>query len=75
MTILKTLFTGKDNTSYDLGRVLWAFLTIALVGHEAAAIYHGQPFNPITFATASAAMLAGGAGALSMKRKTEPGEQ
>jgi len=73
VTILKTLFTGKDNTSYDLGRVLWAFLTVALVVQEAVAVYRGQPFDPITFSTASAAMLAGGAGALSLKAKTEPG--
>ena len=73
MTILQTLFTGKDNTSYDLGRVLWAFLTVAMVGQEAFAVYRGHPFDPITFSSASAAMLAGGAGALSLKRKTEPG--
>jgi hypothetical protein len=67
------LFTGKDNTSFDLGRVLWAFLTVAMVGQEAVAVYRGQPFDPITFSTDSAAMLAGGAGALSLKRSTEPG--
>jgi hypothetical protein len=73
MTLLRTLFTGKDNTSYDLGRVLWAFLTVALIAYQAYAISRGQPFEPITFSTAAGAILAGGAGALSLKHKTEPG--
>jgi hypothetical protein len=73
MAFLTHLFTGKDNTTGDLGRVLWAFFSVALAGHEALSVVHGQPFDPIAFATASAALMAGGGAALGLKAKTEPG--
>lgn len=70
---VRSLFTGKDNQSGDVGRVLWTFLTVALTALEAHAVYKGAPFDPISFSTGATAILAGGAGALGLKARTEPG--
>jgi hypothetical protein len=71
---LRDLFSGKDNQSLDIGRVLWAAFSLALIGHESLAIVaRGQVFDPLSFATACGALLAAGAGALVFKAKTEPG--
>lgn len=68
----RTAMTGKDNKSVDLGRVLWAAAVAALIGMEAWSMHRGQTFDPIQFATAAGALLAGGAGSLALKSKTEP---
>lgn len=73
MTFLQHCFTGKDNTSGDLGRVLWAFFALALVGQQIWAGAHGQPFDPMTAAAAYGAFLASGGAALRIKAPTEPG--
>ena len=70
---LRSMFTGKDNKSGDVGRVLWTFLTVALTFLEAHSVYKGTPFDPIAFSTGATAILAGGAGALGLKARTEPG--
>lgn len=72
--ILRDLFSGKDNQSLDIGRVIWAGSAgaLALLEAHAVVLLH-QPFDPIQFATACAAIMAAGGGALAFKAKTEPG--
>ena len=66
-------FTGRDNSTIDLGRVLWAVLTLALTLLEAHAVmWRLQPFDPVAFAGGAAAILAAGGAALGFKSATEP---
>jgi hypothetical protein len=71
--IMRTAFTGQDNTSIDIGRVLWAGIMTALgvLQAHAVVILH-QSFDPVQFATAGAALLAAGGAALRVKAPTEP---
>jgi len=70
---LKHMFTGVDNATWDIGRILWAKISVvycAISGYHAVA--HGV-FDAQNWAIGASAILAGGGGALSLKAKTEPG--
>ena len=68
-----TAFTGKDNRSLDMGRILWALAQLALIGMQGFAIcVKGQAFDPTTFAAAEAMLLFGGGAGLRVKADTEP---
>lgn len=74
MSFLLSAFTGKDNVSPDIGRMIWAFMSLfmcLMVGFSV--IFRGQLFDAIAFAGASAAMLTAGGAALAFKKGTEPG--
>lgn len=69
---LKHMFTGVDNMTWDIGRILWAKISVvycAISGYHA--VMHGV-FDPQGWAIGASAILAGGGGALSLKAKTEP---
>lgn len=83
---LRDCFTGIDGETYDLGRALWALagfapILIALiqVGGSAMALWHaGVPLplwtaeDWVAWSGGVSALLVAGAGALHMKRGTEP---
>ena len=71
--ILRTAFSGKDNESIDLGRVLWAsaFVLFDLLELHSVIWLHAT-FEPMSFAQASGLMLAGGGMALAAKAHCEP---
>jgi len=71
--LLKT-FTGKDNQTLDIGRILWAVSVLSFLGMGFFAIYKGQVTDFIAFGTGCAAVLAAGGAALGFKSKTEPGQ-
>lgn len=69
----RSAFTAADNVSVDIGRMLWAFLVVAMVAFVGwRVIVKGDPFDAMTFAGASAAILTAGGGALLLKKSTEP---
>ncbi len=73
--LMSRLFTGKDNATPDLGRVLWAWAVLhygALMTY--AVVARGMPVDPIALGTGAATILAAGGAALGMKAKTEPGD-
>jgi len=72
MTGLKHMFTGKDNETFDLGRVLWAMSVVSFLGIGFYGTYKGTPMDYLAFGTALAALLAGGGSGLGLKAKTEP---
>jgi len=72
MTGLKHMFTGKDNQTIDLGRVLWAKAVIAFLGLAFYGVYKGNPVDYMAFGTGLAAVLAAGGAAIGFKAKTEP---
>jgi len=69
---LKHMFTGVDNMTWDIGRILWAKMSIvycAVTTYQA--VMHGN-FDPQNWAIGASAILAGGGGGLALKSKTEP---
>lgn len=66
-------FSGRDNQSVDMGRVLWAVSVLALIVFQAHTVWTDGHFDPIAFSGGCAAILAGGGAALGMKATTEPG--
>lgn len=54
----------------ELGRVLWALATLALIAYQGVAIWmNKQPFSPIEFGTGAAAILAAGGFGVAAKDK------
>ena len=72
MAGLKQMFTGKDNKTIDLGRVLWAKAVVAFLGIGFYGIYNGNPMDYLAYGTGLAAVLAAGGAAIGLKSKTEP---
>ena len=72
MAGLKQMFTGKDNKTLDLGRVLWAKAVVAFLGLAFYGVYKGNPVDYMAFGTGLAAVLAAGGAAIGFKAKTEP---
>ena len=66
------MFTGKDNKTLDLGRVLWAQAVLAFLGVAVVNVYNGNPIDFISFGTGIAAVLAAGGAAIGLKSSTEP---
>lgn len=75
MSNLMALFTGKDNQTLDLGRVLWAKMSVVYCAATFYALYKGHPIDYSMWATGAGLILAGGGGALALKAKTEPGSE
>ena len=71
--ILQT-FTGKDNKTLDLGRILWAKGVIIFFGLSIYDISRGTPFDASTWGIGLGAVLAAGGAALALKASTEPTE-
>ena len=71
---IRHVFTGGDNQTTEIGRVLLAFFSLAIVVQHALAIWiHGQQFDVMSTATAYGALLVAGCGAIRIKAATEPG--
>jgi len=73
MTMLRNIFTGVDNTTFDMGRVLW-FLTH--IGYLALSVWHvaqGGAIDFVQWASGAGLVLGAGGASLMVKSKTEPG--
>jgi hypothetical protein len=68
----RTVFTGTDNQSYDIARVVWGISALAFLSFEAFVIFRGAPFNPMEFAGALSALSIGHGATLKIKSETEP---
>lgn len=69
---LLNLFTGKDNTTLDLGRVLWASGSAVFLGLAVYHVVHTGVFDYVAFGSGFAGVLAAGGAALWAKKDTEP---
>jgi hypothetical protein len=86
MNHLLNLFSGKDNQTLDLGRVLWALISavfllgcLVFLALAVLAVQRGQAWDAgaygsgfLALLTGGTALLLGGAGSLAVKAKTEP---
>lgn len=69
----RTAFTSRDNTSTDIGRVLFAFGVVATICLEGwVVIVHSEKFEVGAFAGAISALLVSGGAGLAVKAHTEP---
>lgn len=68
----RDMFTGRDNKTYDLGRVLWFQSIQAFIGVSAYALHKGGTFDPVLWGAGLAALMASGGAALGLKSGTEP---
>jgi len=75
MLFFKHCFTGIDNATYDLGKVLWALVCVVGLGLSVIAFFTGRPFDLSAFALGGSGLLAAGAASLRLKMKTEPAAQ
>jgi hypothetical protein len=73
MAFFRTVLTGPDNQTYDIGRVLMGFSHLFFyVITFFYNIISGHPFDPIAWATAHAALTTSGSASVAIKHFTEP---
>ena len=72
--VLKQLLTGKDNVTYDIGRVTWLLGFIAVISLAIYEVMH-TTISLREFAEALGIVTGASGAAVAMKGKTEPGEQ
>ena len=70
--MFKHAFTGVDNETIDIGRVLWAVGCLSFLGCAFYSLYKGQTFDAVAFGTGFGLIMAAGGGALMLKKTTEP---
>jgi hypothetical protein len=70
--IVKQLFTGKDNKTYDLGRISWAVCVFATIGFAIYEIVHNISFTLEDFGRSIAAVVGVHAAGIWAKKDTEP---
>jgi hypothetical protein len=69
--ILKQLLTGKDNQTYDLGRVTWLLGFVAVIGLAGYEVMHGS-VNLRELAEALGIVSGASGASVMMKKDTEP---
>ena len=73
--ICNDIFSGKDNKTVDLGRVLWAAGVVVYFALSIHAVWvKTWIFDPVAWGTGFGAILAAGGAALWAKSSTEPDE-
>ena len=70
-TFLKQLLTGKDNQTYDIGRVTWLLGTITVIALAAFEVSASQ-ISLRELAEALGIVSAAGGASTMMKKDTEP---
>lgn len=71
-TFFLHLFTGKDNATADVGRLLWAFGVVGFVAFAGWYVFHGGEFDAQNYGIGLGAALGGGGAAIGFKAGTEP---
>jgi hypothetical protein len=66
------MLTGRDNLTYDLGRVLWALAFVFGVGIATYCAINGKSFDLQNYGIGVGALLLAGGAALKLKENTEP---
>ena len=69
--ILKQLLTGKDNETYDLGRVSWLVGIVAIITLAGYEVMHAT-ISLRELAESLGIVSAAGGASVAMKSKTEP---
>ena len=72
--VLKHLLTGKDNVTYDIGRVTWLLGFIAVISLAIYQVMHST-ISLREVAEALGIVTGASGAAVAMKSRTEPGEE
>jgi hypothetical protein len=72
-TLLLHIFSGKDNQTIDVARVLWVLGVLSFIGYAGYHVFGNHLFDPISYGTGLGGALAGGGAGVGLKSKTEPG--
>jgi hypothetical protein len=70
---LRHIFTGKDNATIDIARVLLASGVLSFIGFAGWHVVGNHAFDPMAYGTGFGALLGGGCAGIGLKGKTEPG--
>ena len=70
--LLLQTFTGKDNKTLDLFKIMWAKGVLVFFGLSIYDVYRGSLFDASIWGIGFGAVLAGGGAAIAFKAKTEP---
>ena len=70
--IFKDTFTGKDNDTIDIGRVLWGLGVFSFILFAGYVVFYSKAFDPIAYGAGFAAVLAAGGAAIRIKDGEEP---
>jgi hypothetical protein len=70
--IISDCFTGKDNQTYDIGRILWGLSVIVFLALSSFSCIKSSTWNPVDFGIGLGSVLAAGGVALGLKKSTEP---
>lgn len=70
--ILRHTFTGKDNKTVDMGRVLWGLGALAFIGISIYFVLHTGQWNPLEWGSGFAVINGGSGAAVKMKESSEP---
>ena len=71
--ILRQLLTGKDNVTYDIGRVTWLISLVAIITLAFYEVMHST-ISIRELAESLGIVSAAGGASVAMKSKTEPGD-
>jgi hypothetical protein len=72
LDFLKHCFTGADNTTYDIGRVLWAVAFVIGLAMHVYMTLIGKPYDLQAYGLGIGAILLAGGAAIKMKESSEP---
>lgn len=71
-TIIKDSVTGKDGESFDVGRLLLAIGSLAMIGFQGYSTYRTGLFDAQGFGIGLGGLLGGGCAGIGWKVNTEP---
>lgn len=71
-SFFKSIFTGKDNLTYDLGRVLWASAFVVGIVLSVLGFLYSRQFDLVNYGLGVSGLLVAGGAALKLKESTEP---
>lgn len=72
MNWIKHIFTGIDNQTVDVSRVLWIVGMLTFLGYAGYEVYKSGHFNMTDFSLAYGGLLAAGAAGVKIKESAEP---
>lgn len=70
--MLLEMFSGPDNKTIDIARVLWLVGVVSYIVFAGFHVIHNHQFDALAYGTGLGAVLAGGGAGVGFKVKGEP---